>query len=170
MPASSRPHAPSLARPCAGPNVRERRKVRTYRGCVAAAPPPPFRRTRPNRVESGTGRPAAAGPPLRHRGRAAPSRVSRSGPGGARGAGFTVARLPAALVSWAQSRGEKKMARGAALMWSAALAALAAASARADIAVSVNDGHTVITPAGPASSPTPRPDTLSVIDLSADPP
>ena len=62
------------------------------------------------------------------------------------------------------------MARGAALTWSVAFASLAAATARADIAVSSNDGHTVITPAGPASSPTPRPDTLSVIDLSADPP
>src|SRR3954468_476983 len=62
------------------------------------------------------------------------------------------------------------MARGPALVWSAALAALAAASARADIAVSLKAGHTVLTPPGPASSPTPRPDTLSVIDLAADPP
>src|SRR3954454_4628841 len=66
--------------------------------------------------------------------------------------------------------GRQTMARGAALTWSVAFASLAAATARADVAVSLNDGHTVITPAGPASSPTPRPDTLSVIDLSADPP
>ena len=38
----------------------------------------------------------------------------------------------------------------------------------AEIAVSSNDGHTIITPSGPASSPDPKPDTLSVINLTGE--
>jgi DNA-binding beta-propeller fold protein YncE len=41
-----------------------------------------------------------------------------------------------------------------------------AQTTHADIAVSSNDGHTIITPSGPASSSHPEPDTLSVIDLA----
>lgn len=49
---------------------------------------------------------------------------------------------------------------------SAAFAMAMLGTAQAAIAVSSNDGHTGITPAGPVSLPDPKPDTLSVIDLS----
>src|SRR3954453_20518248 len=40
MPASSRPYAPSLARPLAEPDGRELLKVWAYRTCAAGTPPP----------------------------------------------------------------------------------------------------------------------------------
>lgn len=53
----------------------------------------------------------------------------------------------------------------------AALASVAAAAARADVILSMNDGHTVLGPTGALAAPNPpRPDTVSVIDVSSMPP
>ena len=56
------------------------------------------------------------------------------------------------------------------IVLAATLSGIVAMQARADIAVSSNDGHTAITPAGPISAPDPKPDSLTIIDLSLDTP
>ena len=52
-----------------------------------------------------------------------------------------------------------------------AAACLVAAPAAAELAVSANDGHTILTDAGAqVAAPSPKPDTVTILDLAAKPP